>query len=91
MIDGSYQPLSRPLFIYVSDKSAQRPEVRKFIEYYLTEGPELAAQVGFVPLPEYAAKTALQHFHDGRMGTVFGGVPEVGITIDDLLKRDATL
>jgi phosphate transport system substrate-binding protein len=91
VVDGSYQPLSRPLFIYVSDKSAQRPEVRKFIEYYLTEGPALAAQVGFVALPEQAAKTALQHFNDGRLGTVFGGVPEVGVTIEDLLQREAKL
>jgi phosphate transport system substrate-binding protein len=89
--DGSYQPLSRPLFIYVSDKSAQRPEVRKLIEFYLTEGPALAAQVGFVALPEHAAQMSLQHFKDGRLGTVFGGVPEVGVTIDDLLKREAKL
>jgi phosphate transport system substrate-binding protein len=91
VIDGTYQPLSRPLFIYVSDKSAQRPEVRKLIEFYLTEGPELAAQVGFVALPEQAAQSALQNFKDGRLGTVFGGVPEVGVTIEDLLKREAKL
>ncbi len=89
VVDGTYQPLSRPLFIYVSDKSAQRPEVRALIEYYLTEGPALAADVGFVALPEQAAKTALGHFNENRLGTVFGGVPEVGITIDDLLKREA--
>jgi phosphate transport system substrate-binding protein len=91
VVDGSYQPLSRPLFIYVSDQSAQRPEVRKFIEYYLTEGPALAADVGFVALPEQAAQTALQHFQNNRLGTVFGGVPEVGVTIDELLKREAKL
>lgn len=91
VVNGTYQPLSRPLFIYVSDKSAQRPEVRKLIEFYLTEGPELASQVGFVSLPEQAAQTALQHFNDGRIGTVFGGVPEVGVTIEELLKREAKL
>lgn len=91
VIDGTYQPLSRPLFIYVSDKSAQRPEVRQLIEFYLTEGPALATDVGFVALPEQAAQTALQHFNEGRLGTVFGGVPEVGVTIEDLLKREAKL
>ena len=89
VIDGTYQPLSRPLFIYVSEKSAQKPEVRKLIEFYLTEGPKLAADVGFVSLPEQAAQIALKHFTEGRMGSVFGGVPEVGITIEDLLKREA--
>jgi phosphate transport system substrate-binding protein len=91
VLDGSYQPLSRPLFIYVSDKAALRPEVRKLIEFYLKEGPALAAQVGFVSLPEHAAQMSLKHFNDGRLGTVFGGVPEVGVTIDELLKREAKL
>jgi phosphate transport system substrate-binding protein len=87
--DGTYQPLSRPLFIYISEKSAQRPEVRQLIEFYLSEGPELTAQVGFVPLPPQAAQLAQKHFNEGRLGTVFGGIPEVGVTIEDLLAREA--
>jgi phosphate transport system substrate-binding protein len=89
--DGTYQPLSRPLFIYVSEAAAQRPEVRKFVEFYLTEGPALAAEVGFVPLPEQAVQIALQHFRENRLGTVFGGKPEVGVKIDDLMEREAKL
>jgi phosphate transport system substrate-binding protein len=89
--DGSYQPLSRPLFIYVNAAAAQRPEVRKFIEFYLTQGPALAAEVGFVPLPDQANKISLQHFNEGRLGSVFGGVPEVGVTIEALLQREAKL
>lgn len=91
VIDGSYQPLSRPLFIYVSEKSAQRPEVRKLIEFYLTEGPGLVEQVGFVSMPEHATQMSLKHFNEGRLGTVFGGVPEVGVTIEELLKREPKL
>jgi phosphate transport system substrate-binding protein len=89
--DGSYQPLSRPLFIYVSTAAAKRPEVRKFIEFYLTEGPALAAEAGFVPLPDHANQATLRHFQDNRLGSVFGGVPEVGVTIEDLLKRETKL
>jgi phosphate transport system substrate-binding protein len=89
--DATYQPLSRPLFIYVNEAAAQRPEVRQFVEFYLTEGPALAGQVGFVPLPDDAAQLALEHFRAGRVGTVFGGVPEVGITIQELLEREAKL
>jgi phosphate transport system substrate-binding protein len=89
--DGTYQPLSRPLFVYVSEAAAKRPEVRKFIEFYLTEGTQLAAEAGFVPLPKEASVMALKHFQDGRVGSVFGGVPEVGVTIDDLLEREAKL
>lgn len=89
--DGSYRPLSRPLFVYISAAAAQRPEVRKFIEFYMTEGPALAAEAGFVPLPAAASQLALKHFQDGRLGTVFGGVPEVGVTIEALLERETKL
>jgi phosphate transport system substrate-binding protein len=89
--NGQYQPLSRPLFIYVNAAAARQPEVRKFIEFYLNEGRALTQEVGFVPLPETASRAALKHFNDHRLGTVFGGVPEVGVTIEALLEREATL
>jgi len=89
--DGSYEPLSRPLFIYVSAAAAERPEVRQFVEFYLTDGPPLAAEAGFVPLPERASQLALEHFRAGRVGSVFGGIPEVGVTIEQLLEREARL
>ena len=48
--DGSYSPLSRPLFIYVSKASLVRPEVREFVKFYMEHGAELTAEVGYVPL-----------------------------------------
>ncbi len=89
--DGSYEPLSRPLFIYVRDTAAKRAEVNEFIKFFLTDGAELAKEVGYVPLPAQAYKLALEHFNNGKMGTVFGGVPEVGVTIDNLLSREGKL
>jgi len=89
--DGSYQPLSRPLFIYVNAAAAKRPEVRQFVEFYLTRGGSLANEAGFVSLPDSAAQVALQHFHEQRLGTVFGGVPEIGVTIEALLARETKL
>jgi len=89
--DGSYSPLSRPLFIYVRDTAAKRAEVVEFIKFFLTDGAELAKEVGYVPLPPQAYKLALDHFSNGKMGTVFGGVPEVGVTIDNLLSREGKL
>ena len=91
VIDGSYQPLSRPLFIYVRDTAAARPEVQEFIQFYLGKGAELVKEVGYVPLPPQAYKTAQQHFNDRKLGTVFGGVPEVGVTIENLLAREGKL
>ncbi|HWK50270.1 MAG TPA: PstS family phosphate ABC transporter substrate-binding protein [Steroidobacter sp.] len=89
--DGSYSPLSRPLFIYVRETAAARPEVKEFIQFYLSDGAELAKEVGYVPLPAEAYKVALKHFADKKLGTVFGGVPEVGVTIDALLAREGKL
>lgn len=50
--DGTYKPLSRPLFIYVKKESMKRPEVKEFVKYYLTTGKELVPQVGYVKMPD---------------------------------------
>jgi phosphate transport system substrate-binding protein len=91
VVDGTYEPLSRPLFIYVRESSAQRPEVKEFVQFLLGDGAALAKEVGYVPLPPQAYQLALKHFTDKKMGTVFGGVPEVGVTIDALLAREGKL
>ncbi|HEY0672246.1 MAG TPA: PstS family phosphate ABC transporter substrate-binding protein [Longimicrobiales bacterium] len=48
--NGTYKPLSRPLYIYVSNAALQRPEVKAFVQFYITHAPELVSQVGYVPL-----------------------------------------
>jgi len=50
--DGSYAPLSRPLFIYPSEQALQKPEVKAFIAYYLESVGSVAESLGFVPLTE---------------------------------------
>ena len=88
---GIYSPLSRPIFIYVSARSLEKPHLREFVEYYLTQGAALAREVKYVPLPDSAYQTALQHVRNGKRGTVFGGVAEVGVTVEELLEREAKL
>ena len=58
--DGTYAPLSRPLYLNVKAESLQRPEVQEFVRYYLSEAPALAAEVGYVasPAETYAEDTA---------------------------------
>ncbi len=87
--NGTYFPLSRPVFIYVSEKSSQRPEVKEFTKFYMEKGGELALQVKYVPLPTSAYKMATKNFESGKIGTAFGGHTEVGLKIEDLLKREA--
>ncbi len=91
VIDGSYNPLSRPIFIYVNKKSLEKPEVKQFVEFYLQHAPKLVKQVQYVPLPAEAYTTAKAHIDGSKTGTVFGGKNEVGITVGELLKRDAKL
>ena len=88
---GTYAPLSRPIFIYVNAKSLAKPEVKEFVEYYMKNGAALAREVKYVPLPAAAYKTALEHVEKGKKGTVFGGVAEVGVTIEELLRREGKL
>ena len=87
--NGSYRPLSRPLFIYVSAKSADKPEVKQFVEYYIKNGAKLTREVKYVALPPQAYTTAMGHFTKRRVGTIFGGEESVGLTIEEMMKREA--
>lgn len=87
--DGTYQPLSRPIFIYVSKKSMDKSDVKEFVEFYLKNAPQLVREIKYVPLPQNAYTIGLDHIKKGKIGTVFGGEAEVGVKIDDLLKREA--
>jgi phosphate transport system substrate-binding protein len=89
--NGTYTPLARPIFIYVNTKSLERPEVREFVEYYLANAPKLVKEVKYVPLPADAYKIALEHLKNKKVGTVFGGESDVGLKIEELLKREAKL
>lgn len=91
VIGGSYQPLSRPLFIYVSEQAYARPEVKGFIDFYFANAARMADETGYVPLPEGAYATIKQHIVDGKFGTVFAGQPATGVTVESLLEREASL
>jgi phosphate transport system substrate-binding protein len=88
--NAQYQLLSRPLFIYVNAKSAQtKPEVREFVEFYLSNSRQLVKTVGYVPLPDENYKIALTHFQNGKVGTVFAGQSQVSLKIEELLQKEA--
>lgn len=89
--NASYQPLSRPLFIYINFKAVQeKPELRAFIEFYLKKVPTLAETVGYLPLPGDAYQLASTQFIRGKVGTAFQGIPEPNITVAELLRRQTT-
>jgi phosphate transport system substrate-binding protein len=88
VLKGIYNPLSRPLFIYVSRKAAERPEVKEFVEFYLKHGAELVAEVKYLPLPAKAYEMGMARFKKLQTGTGFGGVPEVGLPVEEILQRE---
>jgi phosphate transport system substrate-binding protein len=87
--DGTYTPLSRPIFIYVSAKALARPEVREFAQFYLKNSEKLVPEVKYIALPAKAYTFGLEHLAKGKKGTVFGGEAKVGMKIEALMKLEA--
>ncbi|HEY6362632.1 MAG TPA: PstS family phosphate ABC transporter substrate-binding protein [Vicinamibacterales bacterium] len=86
--DGTYQPLSRPLFIYVARQSADRPEVAQLVESFFTSS-HLVREVGYVQLTPQIYELAKRHFAERKVGTAFGeGGSQVGMTLEALLARE---
>jgi phosphate transport system substrate-binding protein len=91
VLKGSYNPLARPIFIYMSTKAMDRPEVRQFAEYYMKHAAKLAREVKYVPLPDEAYRYNIETLSKKQVGTKFGGENKVGLTIEELMKLEAKL
>jgi phosphate transport system substrate-binding protein len=91
VLNGTYQPLSRPIFIYVNEKAAQKSEVKEFVEFFNKNADKLVKEVKYVPLPAQAYSYNLETFGKNRVGTKFGGENKVGLTIEELMKLEAKL
>jgi phosphate transport system substrate-binding protein len=89
--NGTYVPLSRPIFIYVKLKSLDKPEVREFVEFYMKNADTLVREVKYVPLPKVIYEGNVKHAVSKKIGTVFGGKNEVGITVEEIMKREAKM
>lgn len=88
VMDGTYQPLARPIFIYVSKKSMGRDKVKQFVNYYLKNAAPLVEEVGYIPLPPDAYQAGLDRFEAGRMGTVFAGISTAGKSIAEIVSME---
>lgn len=88
IIDNSYRPLTRPLFIYVNAKRAQENKaLARFVDFYLSNASKVVHEVGYLPLPESAYDVGKIHFQKNQVGTVFNGQPVLNATINELLTR----
>ena len=88
--NGTYQPLARPIFVYVSRAAADRPEVAEFVKFYLTKGRPLVREVGYIPLSDQVYELALTRFDTRTTGSIFGGKgSQVGVTLESLLAVES--
>jgi phosphate transport system substrate-binding protein len=88
VLKGIYNPLSRPLFIYVNKKSAEtKPYVKEFVQFYLEHVKELSAEVKYIPLPDKAYAQVKERFAKLQVGTGFEGHPAIGLKVEDILSR----
>lgn len=86
---GTYQPLARPLFIYVTEKALARPEIQRFMDFYIANAGSLSEEVGYVQLGGEGYRLVGEHFKARRPGTLFGeGGSQVGMTIEQLLAKE---
>jgi phosphate transport system substrate-binding protein len=86
--NATYQPLSRPVFLYVNASDAQRAEVRDFVEFYLRAARLVAPDVGYVALPDSAFKLAQTRLEQNKTGSIFDGEPILGLTIEELMQAE---
>lgn len=88
---GTYFPLSRPIFIYVNESALKKAEVKDFVNFYLDMSAAIVPQVKYVALPAKAYEMGKKHVKENKLGTVFGGHSEVGLKIEQLMKREGSL
>lgn len=88
VMNGTYQPLARPIFIYVSKKAMDREKVKQFVQYYLKNATPLVEEVGYIPLTPDAYEAGLHRFEDKRFGTVFAGISTAGKSIAEIVAME---
>ena len=85
--DGSYHPLSRPIFIYPRVKSLDRAEVKNFVDFFLAEGTKLVREVGYIPLTDKEYELVRARFTTRKVGSMYHGDSQAGTTLTERLSQ----
>ncbi|EFO80471.1 phosphate binding protein [Oscillochloris trichoides DG-6] len=86
--DGSYQPLARPIFLYVNAAALDRPEVTAFLDFYLTNGPALVQDARYIPLPDTIYPLLKARLAQRSTGSLFQDVNRIGVSIEEILQLE---
>ena len=86
VLDGTYQPLARPIFIYVKKAALDKPEVKAFVDYYMDPtNKSFVSETGYVAMPDDIYMKAQARISEGKVGSVFEGGSTVGVKLSDVL------
>jgi phosphate transport system substrate-binding protein len=89
VVSGAYQPLARPLFLYVSVAALDQPGVRAFSEFLVTNASRLATTAGLTPLTDTTYRAGISRLRNRSKGTLWAGSAPVGLTLDAMQKKQA--
>jgi phosphate transport system substrate-binding protein len=86
--DGTYRPLSRPIFIYPKVKALERPEVKSFVDFYLNKGTSLVREVGYIPLTDREYELVRARVSGRKTGSMYEGTDSHSqVTLEQRLSR----
>lgn len=88
ILNGTYRPLSRPVFLYLSIKALDRPAVAGFVDFYLHHAARSVSQAGYVPLPAAGYRMMKERIAKRHHGSIFDGGSQVGVSIAELLRLE---
>lgn len=87
VMDGTYQPLARPMFIYINKKAIQRPEVKAFVDFYQKNVAELSKEVGYIPLTSKTYELAIERLNSGKTGSLFKK-GTAGVNLEEVYSKN---
>lgn len=86
---AQYQPLSRPLFVYVNLQASQQNQaLAEFVKFQTKNAKRIVEEVGYVPLPQEAYDVGEVHLYKGEVGTAYEGKPQPYLTIREVLQKE---
>lgn len=86
--NGTYQPLSRPIFVYANVSQLARTEVQAFLQFFVQNAGKLSAEVGYIPLPPPTYALVANRLAARTVGTAFGGGgSKIGVSVEANLAR----
>lgn len=88
---GKYRPLARPIFIYINEASYKKAEVADYSRFYLKNALKLVPEVKYVALPAKAYEIGQEILNKNKLGTKFEGHSEIGMKIEELMKKEGKL